>query len=66
MTDQQEQMQAAYAAAKEGGADPAAALGQSQPVGGLAGLMWTLLMVPQAWERCWSQVAQALQSFTIL
>ena len=34
--------------------------------GGLAGLMWTLLMVPQAWERCWSQVAQALQSFTIL
>ena len=34
--------------------------------GGLAGLFWTLLMVPQAWERCWSQVAQALQSFTIL
>ena len=34
--------------------------------GGLAGLMWTLLLVPQAWGRCWAQVANALQSFTIL
>lgn len=34
--------------------------------GGLAGLAWTLILVPQAWEQCWSQVAHSLQSFTIL
>jgi len=34
--------------------------------GGLVGLMWTLLLVPQAWESCWAQIDYVLQSFTIL
>ena len=34
--------------------------------GGIAGLAWTILLVPNAWERCWQQVVFSLQSLTIL
>ena len=34
--------------------------------GGIAGLAWTILLVPNAWDRCWQQVVFSLQSLTIL